>query len=78
MSFLLFLSVVYTNFYFLISFFSSNLILIVLKMMTMKDMTTACKVIFLLFALFSSIDLCKRYAGKLSNLVFPCLACFAI
>lgn len=46
--------------------FSSNLILIVLKTMTMKDMITACKVISQLFALFSFIDLYKRYVKKLS------------
>lgn len=46
-------------------------------MRTTKDMTTACKVNFLLFALFSSIDLFRRYSGKLSKLSISCLACFA-
>jgi hypothetical protein len=41
-------------------FSSSNLYLIVLKMMITKDMITACVVDFLLFALFSSIGLFRR------------------
>lgn len=48
-----------------IFFSSSNSILIVLKMMIMKDMITACVADFLLFALFSSIGLFRRYISKL-------------
>lgn len=44
-------------------FSSSNLILTVLEMMIMKGMITDCAGDFLLFELFFSIGLFRRYAG---------------
>jgi hypothetical protein len=60
-----------------IFFYSSNSILIVLKVMIMKDMITACVADFLLFALFSFIGLFRRYMSKLPVIIYVELAWFS-